>query len=1140
MTTPSAAASPLTLDGELPTARLAIEASAGTGKTYSLAALATRLIAEDHTPIESLLVVTFSRAAASELRSRIRERLALTARHLDPATELDPAEVDPVLTLLGSDDTGARLRRVRAALQNFDGATITTIHGFAQQVLTTLGASAPGNPDAQILEDTRELVNEVCNDLLVERALLGDFAEDSAPTLRKLVGGTMDLLSHPNAQVRPEPREPAEQDTADPRAPQTLAWMATEAARRVAERRDMAGTMAYDTLLTRLADALEGPNGQTTAATIRARFRVALIDEFQDTDSTQWQIFAKLFVTPDDAAQVTNRLVVVGDPKQAIYAFRGADVHTYLAAVDEPGTERATLTTNWRSDKPLVGALNDLLEGATFGNHEIRYTAVRPAPGAADAAVTVNGAPSAPIRIRLVPQPQKAPGAKKARQLSAGLATRTVTADVARQISELVATGTVPNADGSSRRVRPGDIAVLIRGHADGPGVRSALQRLGVPAVIGRTGSVLRSPAAEQWRWLLVGLSRPARHRQAHLAALSWFVDLDPTSLHDLTEAEAEAMLLQETLHQWATTLRRHGVARLVQTMNDESHFVTRVLAGPDGDRNITDLDHIAELLHQATGGDGVEPSSASATLGRLQAAADAEPEAETYARRIPSDDDAVQIMTAHVSKGLEFPIVAVPFLYRGPGGGSHVFHEEGSWVVSFTGDDKAAADRARVGDDLRLLYVALTRAKHQTLVWWARYSTSNKSVLARVLFARDPHTGAIDSERFAVDQKLGAAHDGPEALAPLLKAAPTIEVSTIEPAAPTVLSHNVNAGETAAFHPASLGRDLDRSFRRLSFSGITSLDHTSNFDAAVNTIEEVGGTDEPTPDPTDSTDAGEPDQAALLELPFNQLGAGGAFGTMVHDVLEHVDFTAEPLEDELVRYIEMVKRQRRSDIETEPLVVALAASIRSPLGPQFGGRALADIPHADRLDEMRFEMWLGDDQAQRSATVRDLGALIVDHLPTDDPLLPWATTIAAGPFPDLALTRTLNGTIDGLFRVWNDGVPGYAVLDYKTNKLSPPGVAPTIDDYHPDELPEAMVHHHYPLQALLYSVGVHRYLRWRQPGYDPDVHLLGATYLFLRGMIGPDTPVVNGVPHGVFCWTIPSGLVPALSDLLAGIEARR
>jgi exodeoxyribonuclease V beta subunit len=276
-------------------------------------------------------------------------------------------------------------------------------------------------------------------------------------------------------------------------------------------------------------------------------------------------------------------------------------------------------------------------------------------------------------------------------------------------------------------------------------------------------------------------------------------------------------------------------------------------------------------------------------------------------------------------------------------------------------------------------------------------------------------------------------------------------------------------------------------------------------------------------------------------------LPAGAAFGTLVHTVLEGVDFAAPDIEDVLRRRLNdaltrhpvdlsspMVLDDRRGE---DLLVEALRQAIASPLGTPFGG-SLADIGLDDRINEMSFELALGDGGVR--PTTAAIGALVADYLPANDAFGEWARHVATGG-SSLSLAGHLTGSIDAVMRLRAaDGSAQFVVVDYKTNRLSPPRQLPAPDDYGPASLNEAMVEHDYPLQALLYSVALHRYLRARLSDYDPERHLGGAAYLFVRGMTGPGVHQDDGRPQGVCHWDIPPALVGALSDLLHGCDANQ
>jgi exodeoxyribonuclease V beta subunit len=268
--------------------------------------------------------------------------------------------------------------------------------------------------------------------------------------------------------------------------------------------------------------------------------------------------------------------------------------------------------------------------------------------------------------------------------------------------------------------------------------------------------------------------------------------------------------------------------------------------------------------------------------------------------------------------------------------------------------------------------------------------------------------------------------------------------------------------------------------------------------------------------------------------MPLAAVKGGTAFGTMVHSVLERIDPTSASLEADVRAAVQTELRSDRLDLVVDDVVAGLCQAIRTPLGEVMGGLRLADIPVTDRLAELDFDLPLHSEQ-QRRVTAVHIGEALLATLPAHDPQRPYAQLLADGRY-GFDIAGFLRGSIDAVFRVPGpDGQPRFVVVDYKTNRLHQPGAANPMAAYHPHLLPAAMAHSDYPLQALLYSVAVHRYLHWRLPGYDPAVHLGGIGYLFVRGMVGEHTPVHEGCPYGVFQWRPPAATVLALDELFAG-----
>ena len=252
--------------------------------------------------------------------------------------------------------------------------------------------------------------------------------------------------------------------------------------------------------------------------------------------------------------------------------------------------------------------------------------------------------------------------------------------------------------------------------------------------------------------------------------------------------------------------------------------------------------------------------------------------------------------------------------------------------------------------------------------------------------------------------------------------------------------------------------------------------------------------------------------------------------GTFVHRVFEATDFAAPDLDAELGEHVAATLARRSVDVGDPATTIAgLRAAIETPLGPLLGGRALRDLERADRLDELIFELPLvGGDQPTGRLTLAAIAGVLRDHLPEHDPLAGYAERL-----DDANLRQSLRGYLTGSIDLVVRADDRFAVVDYKTNWLGAPGEELTAWHHRPAALATEMQHAHYALQALLYTAALHRYLRWRLPGYDPERNLAGVLYLFLRGMVGPDTPAVDGTPAGVFAWRPPSALVVALSDVL-------
>jgi exodeoxyribonuclease V beta subunit len=1111
---------PFEIDGPLPSGVTLLEASAGTGKTFTIAALVTRYVAAG-IGLDRLLVVTFTRMATGELRERVRERLLSAEEGLARAMAGAPLPVgDDIVALLAdgpADDVARRHHRLAAAVAGFDAATIETTHGFCLRVLTGLGVAGDIEPDTRLEPDVADLVEEVVDDLYVRRFWPHDKV---APFPRKTaleVGRA--VAAHPSAAIAP------------PLSDGDEAWamrrrLAYAVGRELDRRKRAAKVLTYDDVLIQLRTTLTDPvRGPLACDRLRSRYQVALIDEFQDTDPVQWDIVRSAF------GQGDSTLVLIGDPKQAIYAFRGADVHAYLDAKEQAESE-ATLRTNWRSDQALLDAYDALLAGTRLGEAGIVYRQVRAArPGVGVAGLPVN----APLRLRIARRDSGLLELTRTGLVAVSTGRRFIATDVAGDVSQVLQSGaTVLHraADGSDNGrdpVRPGHIAVLVRTNVQAELVRHALHAAGVPAVVGGSASVFAEPAAAAWRRLLDALEAPTSPSLAASVALTSFVGW---TAEQVATADADTWEdLHWRLHRWSALLRRRGVAALLENITASQHLPARTLVRPGGERELSDLRHIGELLHAAAAAGGLGVAALGAWLRSRIADARAESGDEDRTRRLESDAEAVQVLTIHRAKGLEFPIVYCPYLW-----------DEGNWDPPVPVFHDPAADGARTidvggeegpdyhehcalqlreerGEDLRLLYVALTRARHQAVVWWAGSSGSKDSPLGRLLFARDTD-GVINHQGRGVpsdDDVVTRIND----LAAAAGADIAVEDATGGPASPW--KDRTRSAERLEVAP--FDREIDQRWSRTSYTGITASAHSPVVDSEPDTemVSDEQGLGQAPVTVGDHDGSGVP-------LLLAAMTGGARVGTLVHRVLERLDFTSSDLSGDLRALVDAELTRDALDLGDRDAVIAgLATMVESPLGPLADGLRLRDFSSADRLDELTFELPLaGGDTPTGELDVTDIAALLAAHLPPGDPLAGYPVRLA-----DPALNRTLRGYLTGsLDLVLRVAGPRFVVCDYKSNWLGARDEPLTAWNYRPPALVAAMEEAHYPLQAILYAVALHRYLRWRLPSYDPARNLGGVLYLFARGMSSPGHPVVAGQPCGVFAWQPPVALIEAVSDL--------
>lgn len=1087
----------------LPQGTTVLEASAGTGKTYTIAGLAARFVAEGAARVDDLLLITFSRAATAELRSRVRERFIDTAADL--ASALDGAQPTDAVSahLAGAhpDEVARRVERLRVAAGSFDRAAIMTTHEFCHGMLAGLGVLAPQTPHSTLVEDLTPLAHEAAEDVFIQ--MFGD--RPGGARFRfgkqwKSDPGAVDIAN----KIATEVAELVGQDSSG------AAGARVEFGERVRaeiQRRKRARRLfSFDDQLTRLDRALRDPvTGDQARARLARRFPVVLVDEFQDTDPTQWSVLSSAFGG-------VSTLVLIGDPKQAIYGFRGGDVHTYAQAAAD-ATTRTTLGVNHRSDPEVVSAVSTLFAGVALGNDIVAP------PVAARHQARMTGDPTTAwkhgVQIRTFEADQPVPSFQ---------ATRWIERDLVGVVATLLSDAPPLQPVDSQQPLRAQDIAVLVRSNGRGERIAAALSRADIPANFTGTKSVFKTAAANDWVTLLQALDQP-RRPYIQRAWLTDFIGATVTDLALAGDAEQEAWHLH--LNTWARVLARSGIPALMAAFDADTDFTARLLSRPDGEQLVTDHRHLAELLHRHHR--DAPTASARALAAWLKSAGEGLVDADSTRRR-STDADAVHVMTIHRAKGLQWPVVLLPET-------SHAFsstRDTGAAIVLPSGSGRAldiagrgpgrrerwaqALDEA--GDEeIRALYVGLTRSQSRVIAWWAHHTEVENSALHRLLHTtHDPL--APQRPQPAYPTKRMPDGGSPRHLGWLADS----EVVVVPgDRSPTAISRVVSHPDRLQVRPWL--RSIDSTWRRASYTGLTALAHEF---------------DPPTDVPTASD---EPDDVEVpadpnwqLPSPLAGLPAGAAFGTLVHEIYEHTDATGPDWRTALASAAtDALRRRPITGVTAAELAASLEPSFDTPLGPLAPGAVLRDFSPTTRLAELDFEFALDNP----AATLADIARLLTEHVPADDPLADYPRRLHHPGLSDQPLHGFLTGSIDAIYRL--DGhspTERFLIADYKTNWLAPADEPLTLGHYTRAAMAEAMLASHYPLQALLYTVALHRFLRLRLAGYDPDRHLAGVVYLFVRGMGGPDVPTDAGHPLGVFSWRPPTTLILAVSQLLAGRQA--
>lgn len=1181
-----------------------IEASAGTGKTYTLATLVTRLVVERGLRLGQILAVTFTEAATQELRKRIRERLQLTLDLIDaPPADEDSDEAKLTRELLrqhraGSGEGDAALRqRLRQAVLEIDLAAIFTIHGFCARVLREHALESGQGFDApELLANARDLHEEVAADLwrahaidddaagdlsalwsqgyvalakdlpvllrepvllppecagddgidtaqsrlaeagnalsaawlvhgdafvealsaaidanvmnrnsykcewLVElRAWLQDFAGNGAhagEVHAKLVKLTDDELAKGTKKDH-KARTPSSPMTStvsaylDARAALDVALVRRRASLLHCIRNDARERMAalkrqrrvhdYDDMIAGVADALDGRQGDALVRRLRAQYAVALVDEFQDTDARQWHIFERVFGGTGDAPA----LFLIGDPKQAIYGFRGGDVHAYLAA-GKVAQDAPPLAHNFRSRPAVLAAIAALY--ANVGNMlsatpRVEFHRVEPGGKRANVDFLRAGQPATALTVWQAPATGEFDKKGEPTAWSAGesrdFATRACVAAIhALLVDARAGKATLKDKDGM-RPVLPGDIAVLVRSHREASQIQQALAGVGIPAVAAGKQGLFATREARELHTLLLALLHGGDDGRLRAALGTVLVGEDAIAIEALDRDGNAHRGWQLQAQQWRDRLRCGGPLALVGDLC--ARAAERLLGLLDGERRLSNYLQLAELLQEAEQ-DALGLHGLVDWLEHRIAAADHDD--ETQLLRLESDARRVQIVTLHKSKGLEYPLVFLPFAGIGsktpmqkPGkravtnsGGGRILH----WPVDTASDEWKEVNREWLRDqeaeDARLLYVGLTRAEHALWIATGPFYNHDKTALARMLGDAD-----------ALARVDGIVFDA---------GLPSLDL----PRLPPENAVEVPPARKVERHPAN-------DWWVYSFSQLAKAD--AGDASSASTLPASGGNDEP-----DAVDD-------AVDDGYDPRFAGNRYGVALHAAFEHADFAAwrdwhagdaAPAGETGI----IASALRDEGYGAEVLDDGIALTTRlvgNTLTVDLPeGVRLCDVPADQRRPEIEFQFALQPVRVDAMLELLHAHGVVRDR-------------------HGFGLRQRLEGLMTGLIDLTYCVDGKWYVLDYKSNRL------PAYDG---TALQRAMAHSEYDLQALIYTLALHRWLRFRLGAvYDYDRDFGGIRYLFCRGI-----DAARGDSPGILAQRFAPELVHALDALFGHAPA--
>ena len=1061
-----------------------VNASAGTGKTWTVTHLAARWLIEcEGRDPSNVLMVTFARDAAGELRSRLREKLEEFSNEIvrfeagERLRDDDENWIEHFREVLKSQGSSIINSRCQNSIRNIGEVNARTIHSFASlvqfgQESTTSNSKEMCRRAARealtwMAEDNSSNLNSLLEQINVKGDKTNRLADQIARALE--ISIPMGGVNREKSLVHFSPAQSVtDENSIQVRAILTFQALVVKAQEFEERLRKVHQSSSFNSVIGTLVNEIHNDIGSVRRR-MGDQFELVIIDEFQDTDAAQWDIFSSLFL--NGAKKVP--IIVVGDAKQAIYSFRGGDVSVMQRIqkiIDsDDSMMSSSLEMNYRSHSGLLNQLNQF-----YSPEGVSHEFIPPSEGLSGIYYE---------QVLSPPHLNDGKGLFTLRDLRKvslnGDNREALIKDVVLEIQRLTSDVLLTEESNKNRENWSySDIAVLCRTKRFLQDLQYELGRHHIPYVVPRTISVFSSIAASQVRWLLWTLDNPTDLRRWRSLGASWFFSL-------LTSSDGPNELV--------AAISKKGFSELQRSVMSKE-FANFILSHPGGQRNFTDIEHIfAVIADEFPSFNGL--SEVLQWIENAITDADTQNDEVDGQRRIESDENAVRLMTMHAAKGLEFPVVLLPNLET-TGQDPLVCtdnHEYGRTIDSLsvlldsTGR-KALSARSCFEESDRLIYVALTRATN-VLIGWLNDDMSP---------LRTPAWLSL-SEPWA-DRRFEGG--------PLV-----VKVKQEELASAEIRFGTLNNEHLKNVSVIEQKRSIREPYRRWSYSNI----HL-NFDNPI-----FEGQDNPS--------SSEDDDSSIVEIQKGRRGfytfgnlRGADLGNALHATFEDVIGKIES-NDEDALYRTIKKHFKRYGlIEPHDVVPVFQRLLNRPLGAVWGNQSLNSYKDATQktTSEMRFTMPLTSVKGEADVLI-ELAKLVVENDP-DGPFKGFFESLLQQPSQLRLSQGFLSGSID-LVAPTLVGKRQYMVLDYKSNGLT------STNDFSYNSLSVEMASSGYPLQALIYSVALHRHLTARLPDYEPHRHLGGATYYYLRGAGLSDAQADEGIFH----WSIPPELTKKASSCLRG-----